>query len=42
MKEVPLDEASSFEAVNYVIHFCRLECFDKWKEKKQSPQEDDD
>jgi hypothetical protein len=42
MKEIPIDEASSFEAVDYVIHFCGLECFDKWKEKKQSQQEDDD
>jgi hypothetical protein len=22
MKEVPIDEANSFEAVDYVIHFC--------------------
>jgi hypothetical protein len=42
MKEIPIDEANSFEAVDYVIHFCGLECFDKWKEKKQSQQEGDD
>jgi len=42
MKEIPIDEANSFETVDYVIHFCGLECFDKWKEKKQSQQEDDD
>ena len=34
MKEISLDEASSFEAVDYVIHFCGLESFDKWKEKE--------
>ena len=39
MKEVPLDEASSFEAVDYVIHFCGLECFNKWKKEKQFQQE---
>ena len=42
MKEVPLDLASSFEATDYVIHFCGLECFNKWKEKKQSQQGDGD
>jgi hypothetical protein len=41
MKEVPIDEANSFEAVDYVIHFCGLECFEKWKQKKQSQQEGD-
>jgi hypothetical protein len=42
MKEVPIDEANSFEAVDYVIHFCGLECFEKWKKKKQSAQIGDD
>ena len=34
MKEVPIDEANSFEAVDYVVHFCGLECFEKWKKKE--------
>jgi len=38
MKEVPIDEANSFEAVDYVVHFCGLECFEKWKKKNQSAQ----
>lgn len=42
MKEIPIDEAKSFEAVDYVIHFCGLECFEKWKQKKQSEQEGND
>jgi hypothetical protein len=42
MKEVPIDEANSFEAVGYVVHFCGLECFEKWKKKKQSAQIGDD
>lgn len=41
MKEVPIDEANSFEAVDYVIHFCGLECFEKWKQKNPSQQEGD-
>ena len=42
MKEIPIDEANSFEAVDYVVHFCGLECFEKWKKKKQSAQIGDD
>ncbi len=42
MKEVPIDEANSFEAVDYVVHFCGLACFEKWKKKKQSAQIGDD
>jgi hypothetical protein len=41
MKEVPIDVANSFEATDYVVHFCGLECFEKWKQKKQSQQEAD-
>ena len=27
---------------DYVAHFCRLECFNKWDEKNQSQQENND
>jgi hypothetical protein len=39
MKEIPIDEAKSSEATDYVVHFCGLECFEKWKQKKQLQQE---
>ena len=42
MKEIPPSEANSFEVVDYVVHFCGLECFNKWKEKTQYPPVDDD
>jgi len=42
MKEVPIDEANSFEAVDYVIHFCGLECLEKWKQQKQTGQKSND
>ena len=42
MKEVPIDEANSFEAVDYVVHFCGLECYEKWRSKKQSEQKSND
>jgi hypothetical protein len=38
LKEIPVDEAKSAEATDYVAHFCGLECFEKWKQKEQ-PQE---
>lgn len=31
LKEVPLSEAKSEEATDYVIHFCGLDCYEKWK-----------
>jgi hypothetical protein len=42
LKEIPVDEAKSFEAVDYIVHFCGLECFDKWQQKKQSEQKSND
>ena len=37
LKEIPISEAMSDEATDYVAHFCGLECFDKWRKQ----QEDD-
>ncbi|ALP54043.1 hypothetical protein Tel_13385 [Candidatus Tenderia electrophaga] len=31
MKEVPLSEAKSAEANEYVAHFCGLDCYAKWR-----------
>ena len=37
LKEVPVSEATVSEASDYFVHFCGLECYEKWKEKgKQS------
>ena len=41
MKEIPLDEADCAEGSDYVVHFCGLECFEKWKQLKQPRQESD-
>ncbi|ADL56108.1 DUF3330 domain-containing protein [Gallionella capsiferriformans] len=32
-KEVPVSEAKIPEAVDYVAHFCGLECYAKWQEE---------
>lgn len=31
LKEVPISEATVPEALDYVAHFCGLECYEKWK-----------
>lgn len=33
MKEIPASEAKNFEAVDYVAHFCGLECYEKWMQE---------
>ncbi|MGB4359727.1 MAG: DUF3330 domain-containing protein [Rhodoferax sp.] len=33
LKEVPLSEATIPEASDYFVHFCGLECYEKWKEQ---------
>lgn len=34
-KEVPLSEARTPEAVDYVAHFCGLECYEQWKQQSE-------
>jgi hypothetical protein len=31
LKEIPRSEAKSAEAVDYVLYFCGLDCFEKWQ-----------
>jgi hypothetical protein len=33
MKEIPLSEAVVPEAVDYVAHFCGVQCYDKWRKQ---------
>lgn len=37
-KEIPISEASSVKATDYILYYCGLECYDKWK-KQQEPKE---
>ena len=44
LKEIPISEAKSEEAMDYVFHFCGLDCYAKWKEqnnKEESGMEKD-
>ena len=33
LKEIPISEATSAEARDYVMHFCGLECYDQWSKQ---------
>ena len=39
LKEIPLSESRSMEASDYVIHFCGLECYDKWNAQEEKDKE---
>jgi hypothetical protein len=39
LKEVPIDEAKVPEATDYFVHFCGLECYEKWKSQGGKPKE---
>ena len=34
LKEVPLSEVIVPEAADYFVHFCGLECYEKWKTQR--------
>ncbi len=33
LKEIPASEAKVDEATDYVVYFCGLDCYAKWKDK---------
>jgi hypothetical protein len=33
-KEIPLSEATSVKATDYIVYYCGLECYDQWKKQK--------
>ncbi len=39
LKEVPLSEATVPEARDYFVHFCGLDCYEKWK-RRAAPAKD--
>jgi len=39
LKEVPINEAMVPEASDYFVHFCGLECYEKWKKQGGKPKE---
>ena len=39
LKEVPVSEAVSEEATDYVVHFCGLDCYEKWKKQEENKKD---
>ena len=37
LREVPVDEATIPEGADYFVHFCGLECYEKWKSQGGKP-----
>jgi hypothetical protein len=39
LKVVPLSEAKVPEATDYFVHFCGIECYEKWKSQDAKPED---
>lgn len=37
MKELPKSEALVAEATDYVVYFCGLDCYERWKSQRSKP-----
>jgi hypothetical protein len=37
-KEIPLSEATSVKATDYIVYYCGLECYDKWKKQDEDSE----
>jgi len=40
LKEIPTSEAKCDEVNDYVLYFCGLECFDKWRRTEDDTVQD--
>ena len=36
--EIPVSEAKNEEATEYVVYFCGLDCYDKWKNQSENKE----
>lgn len=36
LREIPVSELKSEEAVDYITHYCGLECYEIWKQQEQA------
>lgn len=39
LKEVPKSEATVSEATDYVVYFCGLDCYERWKSQSAKPND---
>ncbi len=35
LKEIPVSEAKSEEATDYVLYFCGIDCYQQWKQQAE-------
>ncbi len=38
LKEIPRSEAKIEEASGYVLYFCGLDCYEKWREQNETKE----
>jgi hypothetical protein len=38
LREIPASEARIAEATDYVLYFCGLECYDKWRNQEDAQE----
>jgi hypothetical protein len=36
LKEIPRSKAKNVEVDDYILHFCGVDCYDKWRKEKNS------
>ena len=39
MKEIPPSEINCVEAEDYVMNFCGLDCYDKWRKQEEQKEQ---
>ena len=37
-KEIPISEAKSAKATDYIMYYCGLDCYDKWKRQEEKSE----
>ena len=38
-KEIPISEAKSVKATDYIMYYCGLDCYDKWSKQEEKPEQ---
>lgn len=38
-KEIPISEATSVKATDYIVYYCGLDCYDRWRKQKTEAAE---
>ena len=39
LKEIPVSAAKHDETSDYVLYFCGIDCYDKWKKQDDQPDQ---